>query len=356
LPSHQTTLALIASALLLLLASPAPALTGGRALGHGEAPGWAARVSVGGMPTCSGVLIGTAAVLTAAHCVTDPAGAPLPARRVTVTLGQPRDRRHARRTLVTQVRVPTEFSPDHYAGDVAVLMLARSFPRWRPAPGVPPWRFASSASVRLYGYGPARLIPQVGAGQEAGLLRVAPATIASSATCVEDAEIAPEWSPATMQCLGGPGSRVAPCPQDSGGPAVTDAGVTGIISFSPNAACRTRIATVPSVLARIDCGPQREFVNRSYSPSLHVLTDAVIGPRLRLSDPDGFEVVDRVGRRYGDFWVASFFLDEDTRGGTSTLTIPGRVAPVPVPITGRVEARAGVSVEMPEGCPELPSL
>lgn len=354
-PSRFVALAGVVIASVGVAAPPAAALTGGRALAKGEVPSWVARIYVSGQPACTGSLIGTSIVLTAAHCVTDQAGAPLAAPRVTVSLGQARDQRRALRRSVTEVRVPTEFSPDHYGGDIALLLLAAPIPVEKVASIAPPWQIASAGAVKLYGYGPTRLQP-TDAGQSFGIVRVAPTTLTPRDICLGDSYIAPEWSDPHMRCLGEPGSRVAPCPQDSGGPVVSGGGVVGVMSFSPNAACQSRIATVPSVIARIDCGPQRAFVNRSFRRVLHVLSDAETGPELTLDDPDGFEVFDRRDRDLGEFSLTSFYPDADVEGDGFSLNVPGRPEPVPVTVRGRVEVRVGVVVSMPEGCPQLPAL
>lgn len=163
------------------------------------------------------------------------------------------------RRLYAEVRLPLESSPDSYDWDIALLVLARpaTVP---PALLAPPYDESVGQDARIFGYGPSRIGSQW-RGDRAGVLRAARVSLTPAATCTAIPAIAAEWNSSLMRCLGDPAGLVATCPQDSGGPAFGPAGLVGIISFSQARACTARRVDATSVLARTDCGPQRNWLD-----------------------------------------------------------------------------------------------
>lgn len=100
---------------------------------RGELLGWEAvgRVETGS-GFCTGTLIGRDIVLTAAHCVYDNAGRPLPAERITFRAGYHRGSQIAARSVLKWVaakdyvpRAAGGMTPEMIANDVALLRLDR---------------------------------------------------------------------------------------------------------------------------------------------------------------------------------------------------------------------------------------
>lgn len=244
--SARFTRALLFVALSLVgaLIPVARAVYGGRPATAAEAEGvarltWHLRGESG---TCSGVLVGERAILTAAHCARAPGGA---ARRVRSATVRSREGEVIRAT-VTRVIVHEAFDPDQpeRGGDLALLLLDDRVPA-RPVPlATEEDERAGGREVEIVGYGasnPGRLRatrrPRRGA-----LERLSPHHCFSGPV---------DEMARTRSCAASPTMGV--CPGDSGAPAIGRVGerrmLFGLVSLAIDGGPPCSYA--PAILTRV---------------------------------------------------------------------------------------------------------
>lgn len=350
--------------------SDAYAVAGGRGLLQREVPSSVARVYVQrlGQPfaECGGVLVGANAVLTAAHCVVGPSGAPRAGRTVWVRVPGPiRDglgRRGVPDGLIGASRVvlPRSATTTRFSYDAALIVL-REDVAGRAAELPPPWlAVPAGRTTFVYGWGP-------GSNEPLGRLRVARMKLRNQDACRRVPLFNRVWAPSVMRCIGARGSLSTTCQGDSGGPVFSGERdlLLGVVSFSLSTSCATQRAPGPNAIARVDCGPLRQMVDHEFAPVLELGVDfdpAVARGEATVTLPDGSTVTSSLRRDELDrgHLRATLVLPADTTDGTlvsyqvrlsradgSQSTLDGQVE-----VTGRTWVLAGVPTARAEGCPK----
>lgn len=247
-------------------AAPRGWVVGGPAVEVQSAP-WQVAITIraaDGVSACGGTIIAADLVVTAAHCVDDASGAPLPPQAVTLRAGtsdrsQPDDLTTVQRRLVAEVRLhPYRNLAEHpHANDVAVLRLAAPLVLGTPA-------------VQAVALPPPGLAMPTGLpGSLAGFGRQTPGAPASGRLHRYDAQVGPQGcggaadavlfcsrSATSSTCSGDSGSGfVVAAPQ----PVLAGIAVAGPPSCAPGTLrLMTRIAA-PEILAFLlgDSAPPR---------------------------------------------------------------------------------------------------
>ncbi|MFF1712637.1 serine protease [Streptomyces sp. NPDC058268] len=242
--TFTAALALVAPAVVLPLASQAPAaadsiVIGGSQVRVADSP-WVVALSsrdrFGGTRSgqfCGGVVVGRSTVLTAAHCMGEEV--------LGVRLSEMSDLKvivgrddlgtsQGREIAVRRVEVNPEYDSFSNSGDVAVLSLASPLPQSHvlPMAGAGDQAYDSGTQAAVYGWG-----DTTGSGDYARTLHAAQVRVLPDATCEKayPGDSDGTYAAASMLCAGElQGGRDA-CQGDSGGPLVARGRLIGLVSW-----------------------------------------------------------------------------------------------------------------------------
>jgi secreted trypsin-like serine protease len=191
---------------------------------------------------CGGVLVGSSAVVTAAHCL-----AVVPRANIQVVTG--REDKGASDGIVARVSgawTEPGYSTPERGSDVAVLTLDRTVP-YRPA------KLPSGGDQTLYAAGVRATVLGWGrmaeGGQPSQVLRKATVPIMSDSACSAGYQ---DYNAKSMVCAGYPQGGVDACQGDSGGPLVVGNTLIGLVSWGEGCArpgkpgIYTRVSTYAS--------------------------------------------------------------------------------------------------------------
>jgi secreted trypsin-like serine protease len=215
-------------------------------------------VSSSQLDACTGTVLSSDVVLTAAHCVTDlDSGAAYPAKGYTVYTGSLNIQSpEVQVSSVSRVIVSPSFELGTFdGGDAALLVLS-------PGTSAPPIRLATSADQALWQ--PGSELAMAGWGDTAGTvagsaprtLRWAPTYAAAQSECAARATgVGLSFDPGFEICtLDAPAYATAECHGDSGGPLLANDSTgtpveVGVTSFSTDPDCS---AAAPDYFTRAD--------------------------------------------------------------------------------------------------------
>jgi secreted trypsin-like serine protease len=257
--AFRPVLALVAVAAALAPAparAAAPLVVGGGPATAGQFP-FAAFLVVstsGGAYACSGSLVSPSYVLTAAHCVTDPAdGGVVDASAVAVSIGDtPHSLSGAGVTATAVVRYPL-WDPRTIDDDWALVRL--------PAPALETPVALAAAGESVPAGTPATIAGWGKTSDVSGLpdeLQTAVLPVQPLSTCVAAYAY---FDAATQLCAGtAGGSGPVGCHGDSGGPLLVAAGAgawreVGVVSYGPSPSC----TAAPTAFARVSAA--RPFID-----------------------------------------------------------------------------------------------
>jgi secreted trypsin-like serine protease len=258
--AHQLIAPLAAVAALFVGAGAAAAppvppnpIVGGSPASPGEYPAQGLLQSPAG--ACGGSLVGSRWFLTAAHCVTDVNGVPIPAADFLVGLGHVMVDQITDIYAVSSVDIHVGYDPNTQVNDVAMLKLARpapyGFQRVIGADETSKW--APGTPARIIGWGTTQA---GGGGPTSNDLLEADVPIVSDTSCLAAYGFA--FDPATMVCAWD-GTHDT-CLGDSGGPLlVPDGGgfaLAGVTSWGVGCAD----PVFPGVYTRVGAPPLNSWV------------------------------------------------------------------------------------------------
>jgi secreted trypsin-like serine protease len=199
-----------------------PRIIGGHPASAGQYPAQGALLLDGDF-TCGGTLVSNRYFLTAAHCVSTMAGAPIARTRFSVELGNGGTLGHGQVVPFSDLDRNAAYDPDSFDNDSALFTLSD------PAPAsLDPMRIVDIDESSLWSS--IQLATLIGWGQTdpsdgnstSNVLLEATAPIRTDAACT--AAYGTDFHPATMRCAGNGSTDT--CFGDSGGPMmVSDGGV-----------------------------------------------------------------------------------------------------------------------------------
>jgi Trypsin len=270
---------LSAVALALVLPAPASAVVGGdEVLDYADYPAqvFIGRNTNGTGPIdeyCTGTLVGSRQVLTAARCATYGAGLQLPNAGFDIRVGDPDIDEATPFSLAADgVERHSSYDPDTGANDVAMLTLSQpvTFADFVPERVVDegetlaPWIPGTPATVAGWG--------EIGGGFVSEVLRTGAVSIRPDADCTDLED--------TQLCAAGETQN--PCQGDSGSPLlVPDGSLTALAGVFSGAACST--ADAPGRYARVGDAPLNAWVhNRTPEADFDLTHQPRVGEPVRL--------------------------------------------------------------------------
>jgi secreted trypsin-like serine protease len=214
-----------------------PHIVGGTAASLGDYPYAVYLTDRQGYQFCGGVLVGSSAVVTAAHC----AGA-IDRADIRVVVGRQDMRTNAGMVAqVTRVSTATGFTDPGKGDDIAVLTLNRTVPYEAV-------RLPTASDQGLYREGTTATVLGWGRTSEGGsrsqYLRKVDLPVVSDSSCAASYT---NYDARSMVCAGYPDGGVDACQGDSGGPLVVGDALIGIVSWGDGCAQPGK----PGVYARV---------------------------------------------------------------------------------------------------------
>jgi trypsin len=286
---------------------------------------------------CGGTLIAPTVVLTAAHCVTDEAGAVTAPAGVEVLAGTQDLGSGGERIPVSVVRPHPAFGADGDPYDAAILILARP----SAAPAAPYARNGQDGDAErpgaIAGWGESA----EGNGQYPAALAEAAVTIFPSARCAS--ALGSAFTRGAVLCAGSMAGGVDSCTGDSGGPLRDASGVlVGIVSWGVGCArpglpgVYTRVSALTAWIDRTVAAPNAPAVASVRAPGVRALgTVARPGASARLryrllgrGEQTRETIVIRAGRRV----IARFRTDVGPARRDLEYTVGWRVPPRLAPV------------------------